>query len=265
MEIKRVNKVALIDADYIKHYVSNTIFNYLRTGEKQRSEISIELIHKETDNVLFNILLGVEVKHRVYLFSGKSRDTFRYGASIEKLYKGTRKNTLPKYPEAENDMRISQEHIRDNHTNIWYPDLEADDLCAMFQNENTFIYSNDKDLKQIPGTHYDIKKGDFFSISEDQAWEFLMIQCLEGDNSVDNVPGLPGHGPSSTKKVFNNVSIHGMLHTVQEAFMSKYGRREGFDMFVEQYNLLRLYFNRGKHLREKYREGFDLISVLTFE
>lgn len=258
--VRRTNKVALIDADFIKHYVTNNI--------SKREDVNFdlptdpEIVKEETNFVVDSILLGVECKAKVFLFSGKSTDTFREGVSQEKQYKGSRKARPPKYPFMHDDMEFAFNYIRGTQKTIYYPDLEADDLISILQTENTFIYSQDKDSKQIPGEHFDIKEQDFVTITEDQGWEFLMTQCLEGDG-VDNIPGLPGHGPKSTPKVFNHVSVHGMLSAVQEAYMEKYGRREGFDMFVEQYSLLRTLINRGGYLKERCKDALNLITVLT--
>lgn len=83
--------------------------------------------------------------------------------------------------------------------------LEADDLIALAargfrwtsawraEDAGYVIASIDKDLKQIPGTHYDFTKDEIDEVDVDTAWYLLEKQKITGD-AVDNIPGLAGWG-----------------------------------------------------------------------
>lgn len=82
-------------------------------------------------------------------------------------------------------------------------DREADDLIRIWALEagaagdEFIVCENDKDLRCIPGTHYDMKNKIFLEISELDAKRVYYEQMLKGDVTTDNIPGIPGIG---TKK-----------------------------------------------------------------
>lgn len=69
-------------------------------------------------------------------------------------------------------------------------DTEADDAVATLQlnMQNTVICSPDKDLKQIPGRHYDYKKGLHAYVSSEEGKYNWAMQMITGDTS-DNIKG----------------------------------------------------------------------------
>ena len=90
--------------------------------------------------------------------------------------------------------------------------MEADDLVSIWAYEAReleipyVIVGIDKDLKQIPGNHYNFKRKEHVFIDDDSAHLNLMLQCLIGD-SVDNIPGIKGIGPKKADKL-----LHGIGH-----------------------------------------------------
>jgi DNA polymerase-1 len=86
--------------------------------------------------------------------------------------------------------------------------LEADDLLRIWANEcrqlgkEYIIVSIDKDLKCIPGKHYNLKHKVLEEVSEFEAMFFYYQQILQGD-STDNIPGVPGIGPVKAKKILS--------------------------------------------------------------
>jgi len=85
---------------------------------------------------------------------------------------------------------------------------EADDLLRIWAEEARavgdpyVICSVDKDLKCIPGLHYNLKSKEVEEISEWDATRFFYEQLLMGDSS-DNIPGIPGIGPVKAKKILS--------------------------------------------------------------
>jgi len=69
--------------------------------------------------------------------------------------------------------------------------MEADDMCAMHQTEDTVICSGDKDLLQIEGWHYNPTKPEngMFEMDSINAARNFYLQLLAGD-ATDNIYGL---------------------------------------------------------------------------
>ena len=88
------------------------------------------------------------------------------------------------------------------------PTLEGDDVIGILATMKTkldlvrefVICTTDKDLKTIPGKHYNFGKDEFFEITEHQADFYHMMQTLTGD-STDGYSGCPGCGPVGAKKI----------------------------------------------------------------
>jgi 5'-3' exonuclease len=82
---------------------------------------------------------------------------------------------------------------------------EADDLLGINQTacaENcvdSIIVTIDKDLLQIPGSHYNFVKCEFKEVTEEEGQYFFYKQLMMGD-STDNIGGCPGIGPKKAEK-----------------------------------------------------------------
>lgn len=66
---------------------------------------------------------------------------------------------------------------------------EADDELGMAQGESTIICSIDKDLKQIPGQHFNWVTGEYDDVTELQGLQFFWKQMMIGD-TADNIVGV---------------------------------------------------------------------------
>ena len=82
--------------------------------------------------------------------------------------------------------------------------IEADDALGIEQTkcgDNTsIICSVDKDLKQIPGHHYNFVKGEMDFITPEQGLLNFYTQLLTGDSS-DNIKGVWKVGPAKARKI----------------------------------------------------------------
>lgn len=83
--------------------------------------------------------------------------------------------------------------------------LEGDDLMGIAathpkNGHDQIIVTIDKDLKTVPGKHYNFREDKFFEISEAEANMWHLRQTLEGDRT-DNYPGCPGIGKVSVEKI----------------------------------------------------------------
>lgn len=83
---------------------------------------------------------------------------------------------------------------------LCYPGLEADDTMGLHAGSETILVSNDKDMKTIPGRHYDPIKRQAFRISRRVADYRWLYQTLVGD-VVDGYKGCPGVGPKTVERV----------------------------------------------------------------
>lgn len=252
-----IDKVVLIDADFIKYHVVSFM---LKDIKSKHAIVYTNPVHHYTKMLIDNILKCFNAKGYLFCFSGPSDNTFRCNVSFDKKYKGNR-SYEEKYPEELNDKVEVVKYIRDRYPSVKYNDLEADDLLCMLQDEDTLIYSYDKDLLQIPGMHWDIKKKEFINVSNEDAALFLMRQMLTGD-SVDNISGLKGCGPKGCDKILTGVSVKNQAFTIMLEYMKVHGLINGIDSFVEAWNLLKLRNNRGDFFLSKYKGAFDTLRLI---
>jgi 5'-3' exonuclease len=86
--------------------------------------------------------------------------------------------------------------------------FEADDELGVQQDKvglSTVICSIDKDLKQVPGRHYNFVKKEASVVTEEEGKKFLYLQSLIGDRS-DNIVGVAGLGPVKAARALEGLS-----------------------------------------------------------
>ena len=96
---------------------------------------------------------------------------------------------------------------------IW-ANIEADDVLGIWGTtpgqQDTIIVSVDKDLRQIPGKHFNPDHPEA-GVQQVSSWEGELAfysQVLSGD-TADNYPGCPKIGPVSALKILQNAKTHG--------------------------------------------------------
>jgi hypothetical protein len=119
-----------------------------------------------------------------------------------KSYKSNRKGSS-------NSRPATLEAVRD-HLGATYGALahnaEADDYCVAEAQRckdlglDYVICTIDKDLRQMEGKHFNIKKGILDCVTPEQGYDFLLQQCLTGD-AADGIDGIRGIGPKSAQKI----------------------------------------------------------------
>lgn len=143
-------------------------------------------------------------------------------------YRDRFRNTIP-YKENRKDSKTKPLHVPDMQDLLksvfWEKayicdpvDGEADDFVAMeaWESfgvaatgwENVLIVGVDKDLKQIPGLHYNPNTGTFEEIGPNEADYIFNKQVLTGD-TADRIPGLPGIGPAKAEKLMSKYARYG--------------------------------------------------------
>jgi len=251
-----VDKIALIDADYIKYLVANDILKDLKS---KTAIIYKNPVHHYTQIRVDRIINSFTAKGYLFCFSGPSDNTFRCSVSFDRKYKD--RDYSESYEKELEDKTEVVKYIRDRYPSVKYNDLEADDLLSMLQNDDTFIYSNDKDLLQVPGLHWNIKTKSFFEVSKSDGLDFLMTQMLLGD-SGDSIAGLKGCGEVGAKKLLMDIQVKDKPFKVLLEYMKKHGMVNGIDCFVEAWNLLKLRNGRGDFFISKYKGAFDTLRLI---
>lgn len=256
-EKKHFNKIALIDADKLKHLVAYDVSCDLKQG-RERDPYRLEYHIEER---LAEIFRQFSAAGYIFCFSGKSHDTFRAKLAVEKEYKGNRKNDPSFYEGKIEDMANVVRHVRKSHPVLLFADLEADDLLCYLQTDSTFIFSNDKDLNQIPGLHFCTQLRDLKIISEEEAFGNLMYQMLIGD-STDCITGIPGVGPKSARKIMDEVPLKHLPGRILHEYHVKYGLTKGTDAFVENWSLVKLRMDRGTWFNQKYESAKSMVELM---
>jgi 5'-3' exonuclease len=135
--------------------------------------------------------------YEIYL-TGKNN--FRHEIAKSHVYKGNRKDT---------QKPIHLGHVRqyaiEKFGAIVSEGEEADDLIAIGATKygkQTIVASIDKDMLQIPCTHFNFNRNEWTDVDEWDGLKFFYTQILTGD-SADNIIGLYKVGPVKAGKILD--------------------------------------------------------------
>lgn len=121
--------------------------------------------------------------------------------TVDETYKANRRATNHRVKPV--GFREARKWAESNHPSECWKNLEADDVLGILGTRGTYkhpvIWSGDKDLKQIAGTHLD-NEGNLYEITQTEADAFFYRQCLIGD-TVDGYSGCPSIGPKTAEKL----------------------------------------------------------------
>lgn len=175
-----MRKIALIDADSIV-YILGWKFRDSREGYE-------DIMLKEVDQFMVGIIQATGATHYVGVFSPKH--TFRCDIATTKVYKGNR-------PPSPDWLKFWSPIIKQACINKYgffeADNIEADDVLSILRNgilpnDVVVLCSPDKDLNQVPGSHYNYSKATFKEVSESESKYNFWYQVLVGDTS-DNITG----------------------------------------------------------------------------
>lgn len=238
---------ALIDGDILRYEVSFAA-EKIADGDAPFSLVETVLL-KRIDEICKEA--GAD-KYTLFLTGDTN---FRNDIAVTKKYKGNRKSSKPFH------WKNISVYMKTFLKCVERDGLEADDLMAIYQTDNTIICSRDKDLRQIPGWQYSWEVGGqpsfgpelitdrgYIELSSDRkkltgtGKVFFYAQCLMGD-PVDNIPGLPGIGSASTFDIicFSGEPVLRNLHDIEGIVANKYKQLLGVGWekyFIEQARLL---------------------------
>ena len=202
-----IHKVLDQEGDVLEEFSSksdaNDFSELMALSEGITPKIETEIIPKSHDDVdmivntmIKNIVVKSESTDYICYLSGK--ENFRNDVAKSKEYKGNRKDSVKPI-----HYKYIREYIEENHPTIISDNCEADDLCAMrlfteFKKAQksrlksdcgAILCSIDKDLRNIPGYHYNITSRVIDWVSPKAANKHFAKQLLTGD-ATDNIPGI---------------------------------------------------------------------------
>jgi len=154
--------------------------------------------------------LPIEANDFQMALSCSRKDNFR-----REIWPNYKKNRESKH---EPDLlKEVKDYIRDVYNCLEAKRIEADDIMGIYAEESIAV-TIDKDLRGVPGWHYNPFKEDFPTyVSKDEAEEFFCIQWMTGD-STDCIPGLWRVGPKRAK-----------------SFLKKWGECDRHEKIIELY------------------------------
>lgn len=174
--------IALIDGDIVAYRCA--VSTILEGEAKVPAPFGI--IKARANEMLHGIFAGVNTQEYKIWVSGDSN--FRY--DLFPQYKANRKAPKPVHLEDLKEYLVTDwgARVADG--------IEADDALAIDAEAlpECVICSIDKDMKQVPGFHYNFVKGSLEWVTVQQGMVNFYRQMLIGDSS-DNVKGVDGIGP----------------------------------------------------------------------
>lgn len=210
------------------------------------SRIEVEPLENALANVkntIESILHATQASdYAIYISS--NTPTFRDTLATIKSYKGNRSG---------NDKPVHYEACRNYIINVWQAEecfgIEADDKVAIecMRKPGSILISNDKDLLQVPGLHFNWTKPDegVYTITKEDALHYKYIQILAGD-STDNIVGIPGLGEKGADKLLRN--MYGATEEEYDEmcslyYMERLGDVEGLQQYNETKALITIITN----------------------
>jgi DNA polymerase-1 len=193
---------ALIDADILAYQAASTSERPVKWDEDLWTLHAFESEAQEHfHDMVLNITAKAECEDAVLVWT----DSENWRKSVLPTYKsnraGVRKplvlSPLRKWAQEKYESRI-------------IPTLEGDDVLGLMATDpdiesKVVVCSLDKDLKTIPGNHYNFGKDEHFTVTTHQANMYHMYQTLIGD-ATDGYKGCPGVGPVAAQKIIDSVN-----------------------------------------------------------
>jgi DNA polymerase-1 len=186
--------------------------------ENDPVEDALDKLDEILEQSLNEVMWELDPEQYQVFLTGKGN--FRYKYSITHEYKGNRKNT--EKPQHLQDIR---NHMIKNWDAVVSKGEEADDLCGIWATnygKESIVISIDKDMLQIPCSHYNPNKRTMTEMGEFEGLRFFYTQILTGDKA-DNIIGLYGIGPKKADKILADCTTEAGMY---EECLRSYGGDE---------------------------------------
>ena len=213
--------IALIDADLVAYRCAATV----------TEDMEQDIAFYRMDVLVQQIIEATDVTGTILYLTGKNN----FRKKINPDYKANRKDTIPPVY-----LQECRQYLVDNHNAIISDGCEADDLLGINQTQDTIICSLDKDLRMIPGNHYNWTKVELDRVTKQDGLRHFYKQMLIGDKS-DNIFGVDKIGPVKAAKLIDHLDDE---QDMFEAVWAKYN--EDAARFVTNANCLWIQRNPGE-------------------
>lgn len=217
----------LIDGDILLYKVARQVEQEVLFNDEKEIYINIEYAAQKIAEHLKEIVLETGYYELVICLS----DAKNFRKRLFPTYKSNRKNV--EKPKA---LPILRNLCLENLKTMVGDELEADDVMgvvATTEPEIYAIYSQDKDLKNIPVKQWDFNLKKFITPTVLQATRSYYTQILTGD-TVDGYKGLPKVGKVKAGKALADcTSEQEMFNIVRSMYEEYYG-----DVEIAKQNLL---------------------------
>ena len=180
----------------MKVLIDGDIVCYRAACSAEEDETWIALTR--ADKTILDILEGTKADSYQVFLTGDGN----FRRELAPSYKAHRPEQRPKHWLSVREFLVSQ------HKAIICNGYEADDAMGIEQDKSgvgTVIASIDKDLKQIPGRHYNFVKKEYTHVSPYEGSRFIYVQSLVGDRS-DNIIGVVGIGPKKAEQALEGLT-----------------------------------------------------------
>lgn len=194
-----MSRTILIDADILAFQVASSQEEVYEFNGRHVLHSDLEAGIREVDNAIAYIIDHTDSDQACLFLTGTNN---------------FRKQVLPTYKANRIGVRKPlilpglREYMLESFKLCFMEDnLEGDDLigihATMPHKGERVIYSADKDLKTIPGLHWDADDGEPVEVTPAQADRFFHEQILTGD-PTDNYAGCPGVGPAGAAELLDH-------------------------------------------------------------
>lgn len=238
---------------------------YKEARDLVKANEDYEMFHEEVDRGLkscifaFNQILNrvkndTECDDYLLILSDRHSKTFRYDIAKTKPYKAQR-GDKPKYYD-----QLYDEVLKKYNCMIATNRREVDDELGILQTKaimegnETIICTSDKDLRQIPGTHYNLDTKEIYQVGREgtlsirkkkvygTGLKWFYAQMLLGD-TADNIPGvkaknIPGEAKLKDQRIIEGLS--GSLEQCEEYVYQCYIREYNGDALERMTEIGRL-------------------------
>ena len=220
--------IALIDADLVA-------FRCAASAEENEVEVALYRV----DNLMQQILDASDsTSYNAYLTGAGN-----FRKKINPEYKANRRDKEPP-----RWLQQCRSWLCENWKAVVSQGCVADDLLGIAQTDDTIICSLDKDLRMIPGMHFNWIKMQIDSVNQQDALRHFWKQMLIGD-TADNIFGIRGIGPKKAEKIIEHLDdqqdmfeiVYSMYNDPQRFAMNAaclWIQRKEDDQWDEQQNLV---------------------------
>ncbi len=212
---------ANIDADLVAYRCAATV----------KEDEDVAIAYYRMDVLVQQIIEATDATSYTLFLSGKNN----FRRTINPDYKANRKDMVPPVY-----LQDCKKYLVDFHSAVTSDGCEADDLLGCNQTDKTILCSLDKDLRMIPGNHYNWTRVELDTVNQQDAIRHFYKQMLIGDNS-DNIKGVNKIGPVKASKLIDPLDDEqDMFETVWNLY------EENAQRFVMNANCLWIWRNEGE-------------------